>query len=153
MTPLAGIEAHIDAVAAGETVEARLDLIRGSNILNDAARRTQAYFLKASCLAAGLEPLCGTRIDLAPDIALELGRSRLVVKGRERPGVHVDSAGWLVIEGRFIRHKPCRDFDAKGFPLWPLMFRNPPCFGVGPWENFRPQALELLRRAGERWPK
>lgn len=148
---LDGIQAHIDAVASGEAIEHRLDLIRGSNYLGDESKRVQGYFLKSFCLAAALEPLCGQRVELAPDLAIELNKPRKELEGNELPGVRADSQGWLVVEGRFYRgSRRCADW--KDGPLWPLMIRNAPVRGSGPWENFRPQALELLRQAGEQWP-
>jgi hypothetical protein len=148
---LDGIQPHIDAVASGEAIESRLELIRGSNFLNDEAKRVQGYFLKSFCLAAALEPLCGRRIELAPGLEIELNRSRKEIEGNELPGVRADSKGWLVVEGRYFRDgRRCADHDKV--PLWPLMIRNAPVKGSGPWENFQPQALELLRQAGESWP-
>ncbi len=155
---LDGIQSHIDAVAAGETVESRLALIAGSNSLGVEAKRTQSYFLKAFCLAAALEPICGTAVELDRGLMIELRKPRHLLEGNELPGARADSEGWLVVEGAFSRDgKRCADFQwdkQKGLiPLWPLMLRDPPVRGPGPFENFRPQALELLRQAGEQWPQ
>lgn len=149
-----GVQDHIDAISAGiDTVERRLQLIRGSNYLNDDAKLKQSYFVKSFCLAAALEPLAGTVIELGDDLLLQLGPSRKALQGNELPGVRTDYNGDLVVEGEFFRKgKRCARFDERGFPLWPLIITDAPCTGSGPWENFRPQALELLRHAGEIWP-
>lgn len=150
---LDGIQPHIDAVGRGETVEQRLSLIHGSNVLTVEAKRRQAYFLKAFCLASALEPLCGKKIELRENLYLKLFNPRHLLTGSQLPGVRADGGGWLVIEGIFWRDgRRCASFDDKHNPLWPLMLRNPPCSGSGPWENFRPQALSLLKHEGERWP-
>lgn len=150
---LDGIQPHIDAVSRGERVEDRLALIQGSNVLSEEAKRTQGHFLKSFCLAAALEPFCGGIVQLAEGLTLHLNKSRKDLQSRELPGVRVDGFGDLVIEGEFYRNgKPCARY-AKGSPLWPLILRNARCFGSGPWENFRPQALSLLKDAGEQWPR
>ncbi len=151
---LDGIQAHIDAVAAGESVEQRLTLINGSNVLSEEAKRRQGYFLKSFCLAAGIEPFCGGIVQLADGLTLHLNKPRRDLSGNELPGVRVDGFGDLVIEGDFYRSgQRCARTDARGFPLWPLILRNAPCSGAGPWENFRSQALSLLKDAGEQWPR
>lgn len=154
MYMLDGIQAHIDAVAVGEPVEQRIAQIVSSNFLSEDARRTQLFFLKSFCWAAALEPLCGQDVVLSKELTLRLNRSRMQIEGRELPGVRVDSDGWLVIEGRLFRAgKPLRDTDDKGNPLWPIMMRNVPARGPGPWENFRPQVLLHLDYAGRAWPR
>ena len=145
---------HIDAISAGvDTVERRLQLIRDSNYLSDGAKQKWSYFVKSFCLAAALEPLAGSVIELGDDLLLQLGPSRAALQDGELPGVRTDYNGDLVVEGEFFRNgKRCARFDERGFPLWPLIVTNPPCEGSGPWEEFLPQALDLLRDIGERWP-
>lgn len=151
---LENVKSHIDAIMRGESVEQRLSLIEQSNILIYEAKLVQVSFLKSFCLAGALEPLCSSLINLGNGIELYLNNPRKHLVGRELPGVRVDSYGDLVIEGKFYRTgRRCADFNSEGFPLWPLIIRNAPVSGRGPFENFQPQALEILRQAGEQWPR
>ncbi len=152
---LSGVQLHIDAVAAGDLVEQRVALINGSNSLSDEAKRQQGYFLKAFCWMAALDPFCGQAIQLEPGLTLHLNRSREKIDGNELPGVRTDSEGWLVLEGRFYRDgvRLATVETKSGNPLWPLMLRNVPAHGSGPWENFRPQVLEALLHVGRSWPQ
>lgn len=151
-TALDGVQSHIDAVSAGECVEDRLALIEQSNWLSDEQKRLWTYFVKAFCWMAALDPLCGGEIELAPGLALRLNRRREAIEGDELPGVRTDSDGWLVIEGALMRDgRELARRDGLN-PRWPLMLRNVPAQGPGPWENFRPQALEALRQIGLAWP-
>lgn len=153
MSLLDGVQDHIDAVARGERVEERIRLLRGSNLLDDEGKRVQEGFLKSFCLAAALEPYCDSEIDLGDGLRLRLNKARRDLENGELPGVRVDSFGDLVIEGDFIRDgKEGKRFDKYGLPRWPLIVRNAPVFGSGPWENFREQVFEVLRQAGSDWP-
>jgi hypothetical protein len=150
---LDGIQDHIDAVAIGDFIEDRLALIRGSNFLDNEARQVQMYFLKAFCLCAALEPLCGSEIDLGDGYSIRLRKKRHEIEhDGDLPGARVDGNGWLVIEGQYCKDGRIGDrFDKCGYPLWPFMVRNPPVQGSGPWGNFLPQALDLLRQGAEVW--
>jgi len=148
-----GVQSHIDAVAGGEAIEDRLALIANSNWLTDEAKRVQSYFLKSFCWMAALDPLCGTTISLSGGLTLTLNRRREEITGHELPGVRTDSNGWLVIEGRFVQDGRRLPGYQGNCPLWPLMMRNVPARGAGPWQNFRPQVLEHLDYVGQSWPR
>ena len=152
MALLDGVQDHIDAVANGETIAARLDLIAASNHLSDDAKRVQGYFVKAWCWQEAIDPLCGSTVLLGNGLALRLNRHRSQIEGNELPGVRVDHDGWLVIEGDFLLFgAPLPRLSRVNDPLWPLMLRNVPARGAGPYENFRPQVLDALTHIGWGW--
>lgn len=135
---LRGIKLHIDAVARGETVEDRLRLIAGSNRLSNEAKLRQSYFLKSFCLAAAIEPYCGDVLELGDGISIALNRARKDIEGNEWPGTRVDGFGDWNVVGLFFREKQPKPISM------PLLIRNAPVFGSGPWENFLPQAKRIL---------
>lgn len=146
------VQMHIDAVIAGERVEDRLALIRGSNVLDDDERRMMSYFLKSWCLLAAIYPLCGREIDLGEGLRLRLNKPSHEIRGNELPGVRIDGYGDLVIEGDYIKDgRPKARYAKNGNPLWPLILRNVPIAGAGPPENFRSHALQLLADTGKQW--
>lgn len=147
------VQAHIDAILAGELVEDRLAMIRGSNILDEEDKRRAGYLLKSWCLLAAIYPLCGLEVDLGDGLHLRLNKPSHEIRGNELPGVRIDGYGDLVIEGDYIKDgRPNARYAKNGNPLWPLILRNVPVQGAGPPENFRSHALQLLADAGKQWP-
>lgn len=147
------VQAHIDAVLAGERVEDRLAMIRGSNILDEDGKRRVSYFVKSWCLLAAIYPLCGQEVDLGDGLRIRLNKPSHEINGNELPGVRLDGYGDLVIEGDYTKDgKPNERYAKNGNPLWPLILRNVPVSGAGPPENFREQALRLLTDVGKQWP-
>lgn len=152
-TELHGVMAHCDAVGEGEKVEDRLRLIWQSNSLSDDQKWRWGNYLKSFCLYAALLPHCGSRIWLG-NCTLRLEASiAQAEKDGDLPGVRVDHWGDLVLEGCFYRHGSWnRRYDEKGYPLWPLIIRDAPVCGPGPWKNFEGQAFKLLNDIGLAWP-
>lgn len=154
VTDLHGIQAHVDAVYAGEAVDDRIRLIYGSNELDERHKWLWQNFLKSFCLYGSLEPLQGTLVDFGDGLTLKLNRRHEDLEGNELPGARVDHMGDLVIEGHWFRDGVgLARRGTKGEPLWPLILRDAPARGTGPWHNFQPQALALLKDIGLSWPR
>lgn len=136
----------------GERVEDRLALIRNSNWLTDEHKWLHQNCVKNYCLLAFLNRLCGTTIDLGDGLSIRLNRPSSLIKDGELPGTRMDHMGDLVIEGEYFKDgKKSRRFDDKGYPLWPLIIRDPPVTGAGPWENFQAMAFKVLRDGARQW--
>lgn len=160
---LDGVQAHLDAIANGETTANRIALIERSNSLDEMGKLWQGHFIKAFLWAAVLEPLCGTTVDLGNGIELRLNRRRKDIEEDELPGIRISGGDpktgrppEAFIEGEFLRNgAPLARWQGRS-PLWPLIIRCPGSCGLlmgpGPYENFRPEVLFQLGDIARSWP-
>jgi hypothetical protein len=134
-----GLNEHIHSIMNGDSIESRLTLINQSNHLSDEGKEFQRYFLKSFCLMAAITPYCGKTLDLGDGVTLELGNPREELKDNEWPGTRVDQVGDWNVYGRYYKN------GQFVYVNMPLLIRNAPVFGSGPWENFLEQAKFILK--------